>query len=91
MTRLNLRAPITSLALQASDCRRAPSRQLSLLFDRRPLNRRRDKVEKALEVIRQCFGHDIAILGGEIERPRRERLLAALKNGDCHYSSRFVQ
>jgi DNA polymerase-4 len=76
--RLNLSAPITALAVKVSECRRDTGRQLSLFHDNRSLHRKRQRTSKALEVIRECFGHDIAILGTEIERPRRERVLAAI-------------
>jgi len=78
--RLNISAPITALAVKASECRRDTGRQLSLFHDNRSLRRKRQRTSKALEVIRECFGHDIAILGTEIERPRRERVLAVIGN-----------
>ncbi|MBM3497538.1 MAG: hypothetical protein FJX74_02600 [Armatimonadetes bacterium] len=78
--RLRPPAPISALTLKASDCRRDTGRQLDLFYDNRALARRRQRTSQALEVIRECFGHDIAILGAEMELPRRERVLAALGN-----------
>jgi hypothetical protein len=78
LTRLNLRAPITAIHLKASECRRDTGRQLNLFFDDRALARKRQRTSQALQVIRECFGNDITVLGAEIELPRRERLLAAI-------------
>jgi len=76
LRRLSLPAPISAIALKVSECRRDSGRQLSLFHDNRALTRKRRRTSKALEVIRECFGNDIAILGAEIELPRRERVLA---------------
>jgi len=81
LTRLNLPAPISALRLQASECRRDRGRQLSLFYDHRALARKREKTRQALAVIRECFGNDIAVLGAEMERPRRERFLAMVAPG----------
>jgi DNA polymerase-4 len=78
LKRLRLPAPVAAVALKASECRRDTGRQLNLFHDTRALSRRRQRTSQALEVIRECFGHDIAVLGTEMELPRRERVLAAL-------------
>jgi hypothetical protein len=78
LKRLSLPAPVSAVMLKAADCRRDTSRQLNLFYDDRALARRRQRTSQALEVIRECFGHDIAVLGAEMELPRRERVLAAL-------------
>jgi DNA polymerase-4 len=78
LTRLNLHAPIAAIHLKASECRRDTGRQLNLFFNDRALARKRERTSQALQVIRECFGNDITVLGAEMELPRRERLLAAI-------------
>lgn len=81
LERLSVTTPIVNLFFRASECRRSQSRQFNLFYDNRPLSRKRQRTSHALEIIRECFGNDIVILGAEIERPRRERMLAALAGG----------
>ena len=81
LRRLSIGAPIAAIAVKVSECRRDTGRQLSLFHDNRSLLRKRQRTSKALEVIRECFGNDIAVLGTEIERPRLERALAAISAG----------
>jgi DNA polymerase-4 len=78
LPRFNLSGPVAAMTLEAEDCRRDTNRQLNLFYDDRALNRRRQRTRQALAVIRECFGQDIAVLGAEMELPRRERVLAAL-------------
>jgi len=75
--RFDLPDPIAAITIKASEVRRARGTQLSL-FSTAADPRDRDRTRKALNSVRQQFGEQAAVLGGEIEIPRRERLLLCI-------------
>ena len=55
--------------------------QLNLFADARPQRTGRNRARTALASVTQRFGSQAAMLGAEIEIPRRERLLALAAGG----------
>ena len=80
-SRLELTVPVESLELEVGDLQRTTHVQLDL-FGGRPLRAKtKERLFEALELARQCCGAGSAVLGTQIEIPRRERMLAALAHG----------
>lgn len=80
-SRLELTEPLEALELEVGDLQRTTHIQLDL-FGGRPLRAKtKERLFKALEQARQCCGAGSAVLGTQLEIPRRERMLAALDHG----------
>jgi len=79
--RLEIPAPVSTITVKASELRRCTSVQLNLFADARPQRTGRNRARTALASVTQRFGSQAAMLGAEIEIPRRERLLALVAGG----------
>lgn len=80
-SRLEPAAPVELLEIEVGDLQRTIHIQLDL-FGGRPLRAKtKERLSEALEQARQCCGPGSAVLGTQIEIPRRERMLAALAHG----------
>ena len=81
LARIAVGAPVTALTLRADDLRRCESVQADLFGVSHLARRKRDRLAGALASARQQFGSQTVRMAGDLEVPRRERLLA-LHN--CH-------
>lgn len=78
--RANLAAPITALTLRAADLQRCAGVQLDLLGEREQETRQRERLNDAIASAHKRFGARSVRWAREVEVPRRERMLACLRD-----------